>query len=64
MMFTKEINIAQQTVDYAIWHWFALVLFADLHWALLILVFAKDAMILLCLAFIICHREKHTKNFW
>jgi hypothetical protein len=28
-MFGKDINITQQTVDNALWHWFTLTLFAD-----------------------------------
>ena len=36
-LFGKGINRTQQTMDGAVWHWFALPLFADLHWAWLTL---------------------------
>ena len=45
-MFGKVINIAQQTVDYAVWYWFALPLFAGLCWVLLMLIFTDDAVVL------------------
>jgi len=42
VMFRKDINITQQAVDDAVWHWFALPLFAGRGWALLMLVFANN----------------------
>jgi hypothetical protein len=52
-----------------LWHGFPLQLFAGHHRALLILVFADNAVALVCLAFLALHclsglhREKHTKEF-
>jgi hypothetical protein len=44
VIFGKGINTAQQTVDNAVWHWYALPFFAGHHWALLMLVFPDDAV--------------------
>lgn len=44
MMFAKGINIIQQTVGNTVLYWFTLPLSAGHHWALLILVLAKDAV--------------------
>jgi hypothetical protein len=43
VLFRKDINIAQQTVNDAGWYWFILPFIAGHHWALLTLVFADDA---------------------
>jgi hypothetical protein len=50
-------------VDYAVWYWFTLPLFAGLCWALLMLVFAAADSLLI----IICHEfieGKVPNNFW
>lgn len=69
-MFGKSVSTTQQTVDDTV----ALVCFAGLHWALLMLVFADDTLEFLLLAFFTdlrlswLHRKKHTKEllevFW
>jgi hypothetical protein len=46
----KGINITQQTVNDTVRRWFALPLFAGLHWALWTLVFDQDTLALVCLA--------------
>jgi hypothetical protein len=54
-MFGKGITMIQQTVNNAVWHWFILQLFADLHWALLRLISTDDAVELGHLAFFTDH---------
>jgi hypothetical protein len=51
-------------VDSAVWHWFALPLFAGLHWALLALIFPNtDSLVLFTDHCLLClHREKCTKE--
>jgi hypothetical protein len=44
MMFGKDINITQNTVDHAVRYWYALTLFAGLHWDLLMLVSSDDTV--------------------
>ena len=44
MMFGKDRLIAQNTVYNTGWYWFTLPLFFGLHWALLMLVFADNAV--------------------
>ena len=55
VMFGKGINMIQQKVDNAVWHWFIFLLFAGLHRALPRLIFTDDAAALVQLAFFIDH---------
>ena len=70
MMFEKGINLTQQTVDDAVWYWYALPFYAGHHWALLRLVFTDDASIgsschslltIVCCDFV---KRSAPKNFW
>lgn len=70
-MFRKFMNITQQNLGYAVWHWYALSFFAGHHWALMTLVFT-DNTVWYCftLPFFAGYHLSHfilrtpPKNFW
>jgi hypothetical protein len=71
MMFGKDINIAQWSIDNDGWYWYALAFFAGHCWALLILVFTEwlggIGMSHNSLLVIICHdfiERNAQKYFW
>jgi hypothetical protein len=56
VVFVKDINTNQWTVDDTGWYWYALPLFAGHGWALLMLVISNDAgWYWYTLRFFVCH---------